>query len=134
MPLRIAGRQVCWILRVWKKAFALAINVRAGVDQFPPRGYADLKDQIVRAAESVVSNIVEGCGSPTQRDFARFLSFSIKSATELEGHLELAHAYGVLSDEAWNALRAQVVATRRMLHGLRKKVLNPDPSWSIRHR
>src|SRR5258708_579074 len=114
-------------LRVWKKAFALAINVRRAVGQFPSRGYGDLKDQIVRAAESIVSNIVEGCGSPTQKDFARFLAVSIKSAMELEGHLQLAHAYEILSERDWRALGSETVHTRRMLHGLRKKVLNPDP-------
>src|SRR6476660_3463694 len=93
-------------LRVWRKASALAINTRRATERFPRSGYAELKAQIVSAAESVVINIIEGCGASTQKDFARFLNISIKSAMELEGELELAHGYGILREGDWLARQA----------------------------
>jgi four helix bundle protein len=51
---------------------------------------------MIRAAESIVFNIVEGCGARSRKEFARFLDVSIKSCSELEAELELAKDYGVL--------------------------------------
>src|SRR5437867_1628034 len=91
-------------LRVWKKAFALALNVRRATTRFPRRGFAELKAQTCRSVESIVVNIVEGCGGQSPKEFARFLDISIKSSTELEGQLQLAAGYGIMSDADWRAL------------------------------
>lgn len=115
-------------LRVWRKAVALAISVRRAVGRYPPRGYSDLKDQTIRAAESIHHNIVEGCGAPTQKDFGRFLGNAIKSSMELEGALDLAFAYEILPGRDWDHLGEETADTRKMLHGLRKKVLYGDDS------
>ena len=106
----------------------MAINTRRATQRFPRSGYAELKAQIVSAAESVVINIIEGCGASSQKDFARFLDISIKSAMELEGELELARGYGILPEADWLARQAEIIETRQMLHALRKKVLRADLS------
>lgn len=78
---------------------------------------------MVRAAESIVFNIAEGCGASSQREFARFLGISIKSSFELEAQCELAKDYGALRVTAWQELASALIAVRRMLFALRKKVL-----------
>lgn len=78
---------------------------------------------MVRAAESVVFNIVEGCGARTSKAFARFLDVGIKSTSELESQLELSKDYGVLPRRDWAILTAAVVEVRRMLCGLRRAIL-----------
>ena len=110
-------------LHVWARAHALAIAARRATREFPPSGYASLQSQIVRAAESVLFNIIEGCGGRTPKDFAKFLDTSIKSTMELEGELELAKDYGALGHREWGTLSQEVVEVRRMLCGLRTKVL-----------
>ena len=107
--------------------------MRRATTRYPPRGYAELKAQAVSAAESIVFNIVEGCGASSQPEFARFLEVSIKSTKELEGELELASLYEILTAKDWQSLATQTIDTRRMLIGLRKKVLQLDPSKSISH-
>ncbi len=82
-----------------------------------------MQSQMVRAAESVVFNIAEGCGASSQREFARFLGISIKSTFELEAQCELAKDYGVLRLTVWQDLVLALVSLRRMLFALRKKVL-----------
>ena len=77
------------------------------------------------AAESIAFNIVEGCGSATSKEFARFLDISIKSACEVEYQLQLAKDCDLLTVHAWSPLSAETVEIRRMLCGLRRKVLNP---------
>ena len=83
---------------------------------------------MARTAESIVLNIVEGCGGTSQREFARFLDISIKSSVELEAQLELAKDYGVLSPLRWKNVSLQVIDVRRMLCGLRSTVLESAAS------
>ena len=106
-------------LRVWRKAHALALNVRRATHGFPRRGYAKLISQVTGAAESVPFNIVEGCGSHSQKDFARFLDNSIKSSSELEYQLLLSKGYGVLVSDRWKTLTEETIDVRHMLCGLR---------------
>ena len=73
-------------------------------------------------------NIIEGCGTRTARDFAKFLDSSIKSSKELEGQLEIAKDYGVLKPRKWQALATETVEIRRMTCGLRAKVLRKPSS------
>ena len=86
----------------------------------PRTGYASLKSQMTRAAESITFNIVEGCGSSSQKELARFLDISIKPASELDYQLVLARDYGVLPEET---LSEETIDIRRMLCGLGAKVL-----------
>jgi four helix bundle protein len=121
-------------LRVWRKAHALALNIRRATHRFPRSGYAKLKAQVTGAAESVPSNIVEGCGSHSQKDLARFLDTSIKSTSELEYQLLLARDYGVLAPDHWNALTEETIDVRRMLCGLRARVLKSELSQPEHNR
>lgn len=87
-----------------------------------------MKSQLIRAAESIATNIVEGCGAESQPEFARYLDISIKSASELEYHLLLARDNGVLSPDHWQPLASDTVQIRRMLYSLRRKVLERQAS------
>ena len=113
-------------LLVLQRSHTLAVEVRRATRQFPRTGYASLRSQMVRAAESVVLTIVEGCGAASQKEFARFLDMSIKSTTELEAELELARDYGVLAHSNWQLLSDEAVALRKMLCALRSRVLATD--------
>lgn len=114
-------------LKVYQRSEDLAVEVRKVADAFPPVGYGSLKDQIKRAAESIPFNIAEGCGSRTQKEFARFLDVAIKSANELEAQLRLARKYRILGAMEGKAPQDETVEVRRMLCGLRSRVLeSPD--------
>lgn len=111
-------------LRVWQHAHELAVEIRRVSRTFPRTGHASPYSQITRAAESIPFNIAEGCGATSQRELARFLDISIKSTLELEAQLELVKDYGILGGEDWKVLSSRVIDVRRMLCGLRSKVLS----------
>ena len=67
--------------------------------------------------------IVEGAGASSKREFARFLDMSIRSTMEVESELELSHDYGVLDSRNWRSLSAEDVEIRKMLCGLRARIL-----------
>ncbi len=110
-------------LHVWQRAQALATAIHESSRRFPRRDYATLKSQLTRAAESIATNIVEGCGAATQREFGRYLDISIKSANETEHHLLCAAVRGAMPESESQSLCAEVVAIRRMVYSLRKRIL-----------
>ena len=85
-------------------------------------GHADLRNQLTRSASSMASNIVEGAGSSTNEDFARFLDHSIKSANETEGHLLTARDLRLMSEELWKRFTDETVEIRKMTYSYRNKV------------
>lgn len=111
---------------VWEKAHALAIAVRRTTHRFR-RADSALRLQTIRAAESIPSNIVEGCYRATRKEFARFLDISIRSAGELEYHLQLAHDHALIPPDRWQSLTADTCEVRRMLVGLRRRLLSHSP-------
>ena len=103
-------------LVAWQRAIDLAVLVDAICDRLP-RKHWDLAQQMRRAANSVHSNIAEGNGRASVRDYLRHLSMSSASLNELESDLYfLSRKYGEKS-EANNALKL-VVDVRKPLLGL----------------
>ena len=78
---------------------------------------------MTRAADSIATNIVEGCGAVTQKEFARFLDVAVKSSSELQYQLIVARDRQVMRSSDFDSLSADTVHVRRMLYSLRKKVL-----------
>jgi four helix bundle protein len=110
-------------LRVWKRAHAFALDVRRTVEAMPRAGYTDLKSQLTRASQSIVDNIVEGCGAASRLEFARYLDISIKSTSEVDYQLELARDLGVIPHDVWKPLADEVIEIRKMLSALRRSVV-----------
>lgn len=109
-------------LRVWQAAQALAIDShRVAGRMCGPRTHA-LCDQLVRAAMSVPANIAEGSAHTSPREFARFLQYALASASELDGHVQLARDLRFIDEKDFMTLTCRIVNTRRMLHGLLKTV------------
>src|SRR4051812_41782219 len=110
-------------LRVWKKAYALAINADRIATEIRSADHKPLRSQLNRAAMSIPTNIVEGRSKNSDRDFARFLGYALGSATELEHHLMIARDIGAISRNDSASLLAQVIEIKRMLHGLIDRLL-----------
>ena len=106
-------------LRVYhhaKTACARAYAIAGGIPD------ASLRDQMRRAATSVVLNISEGRGRTGDAEFARFLSIARGSNAELEAQIDFAAVIGhVPADEA-ERIRCYVDITSRMLSALIKRL------------
>jgi four helix bundle protein len=105
-------------LLVWQKAHALALHVDRVASTIRSARHSSLKSQLVRAAMSIPANIAEGRRQESERDFARFLRYSVNSAYELEYHLVVADDMGAIDKAEASSLLAQAVEVRKMLHGL----------------
>jgi four helix bundle protein len=105
-------------LSVWQKAHQLALDTYAISAHFQGASAWPLRDQMLRAAISVPSNIAEGAGRGSDPDFRRFLWQSLGSCNELEYDLLLARDLRFLTPILHTPLAGHVEEVRRMLSGL----------------
>ena len=115
-------------LIVWQKAMQFAKQVYSLVGNFPAVEKYALSDQIRRAVVSIASNIAEGCGRASNRDFAHFLSVARGSLYETMTQLELAKSVGYV--ESIEEVEVQAAEISRMLTTLMKKYIPLTPSSS----
>jgi four helix bundle protein len=92
------------------------------------RGTAGLKTQIVNSASSIPNNIVEGRAMKGDREFARFLGYSIASSSELEYHLIEARDLHLIGTSEFKSLLTRLVEVRKMLYGLQRTVRRDQDS------
>ena len=113
-------------LVVWQKAMLLVEEVYRLVKKLPKEELYGLSDQMRRAAVSIPSNIAEGHGQDTSKEFSRFLSIAQGSTAELETQIEICiRLKYIQSAEAKNTL-ALINELERMLHSMLYK-LTPAP-------
>ena len=81
-------------LIVWQKSLDLADAVYVLTRSFPKEEIYGLISQMRRCAVSIPSNIAEGSGRKTKKEFVRFLAIAYGSALELETQLLLSQRFG----------------------------------------
>jgi four helix bundle protein len=113
-------------LKVWRKAHALVLNVHPIARRIKGSDYAPLRSQMLRAAMSIPTNIVEGAGQKTGREFGRFIRIALNSSSELEYHLMIARDLDLLTFADFESLQDQTTQVRRMLYGLLAHVTDPS--------
>src|SRR3954469_18004337 len=106
-------------LAVWRKAHALTLNVHRAIAKIRRAEHGSMRNQILRAADSIPTNIVEGTGQESGKEFGRFLSIAVKSASELEYHLIVAESIRAIPRNDFESLNAQLVEVRKMVYSMR---------------
>jgi four helix bundle protein len=105
-------------VEAWQKGVALAAEVYRLCGGFPRDERFGLVQQMQRAAVSVPSNIAEGRGRSTVRDYRNFVFHARGSAYELETQIEIAKMLGYLADEAATRLTEKANEVQRLINGL----------------
>lgn len=77
-------------LIVWQKSIDLVTKIYQLTENFPKEEIYALTNQMRRCAVSIPSNIAEGRGRGTRKDFAHFSRMALGSANELETQIEIA--------------------------------------------
>jgi four helix bundle protein len=105
-------------LRVWQEAMTLARDLYRATARFPRCELYGLTQQIRRAAVSVPSNIAEGKGHRTDREFSTFLFHARGSLLELQTQIMIAEDLEYLRKEEAQQLLASAEKVGRSLAGL----------------
>ena len=107
---------------VWQKAHQLVRDIYLITATFPKAEQFNLISQINRAAVSIPTNIVEGCGRQTQKELIRFLYISSGSAHELEYLILLSTDLKFIEEDKSERLISELIEIKKMLASLIKKI------------
>ena len=109
-------------LETWQRAMALAEAVYKATRSYPKDETYGLVAQTRRSAVSVPSNVAEGQGRGSSRDFVRFLTIARGSLCELETQILLAERLKYLDEAVSQDLMQQARTVGRLLNGLLRSV------------
>lgn len=112
-------------LDIWINSLELSKFIYLKTIQFPKEEQFGLISQIIRRCSvSIVSNIAEGSGRGSDKEFSRFLDISIASSFELETQLILFKELNYLSLEDFEKVEKDLQSIQKMIFGFKKNLLN----------
>ncbi|MFQ6084090.1 MAG: four helix bundle protein [Candidatus Aminicenantia bacterium] len=117
-------------IKAWQEARELTkIIYQISKKESFERDYA-LRDQIKRAAISIMANIAEGFERHSDKEFTRFLDFSSSSNSELQSHLYIALDQNYINQEEFTLAYQKSKLIGKLINGfiayLKKKLQHCD--------
>ena len=100
---------------------ALSKQVYLITKQFPPEEKFGITSQSQRAAVSIASNIAEGAGLGTNKEFTHFLNIALGSAFELETQILLSNELNYIDENVMKSIMTNLHAIQPKLNSLIKK-------------
>ena len=107
-------------LKIWNKAIDLAVDVYKATSTFPNDERFGLTSQSRRSAISIPSNIAEGAGRNSIKEFNHFLGIANGSSYELQTQLVIANRLAILESEILDPLLAQIDELQKMTYGFQQ--------------
>ena len=117
-------------LKVWGKAHELTLHTFRLASRMHGPGSAIIRNQWLRSAMSVPTNIAEGSGKQSDPEFSRFLRIALGSLTESEYHLILSRDLGMISAKDFEITNDKTQAIGKMLTALIKSISGSKSSAS----
>ncbi len=109
-------------LNVYQRALKFTKTVRVLTKSFPKDELFSLTSQFRRAADSIVLNIAEGAGNHSQKEFSKFLTYSVRSAYECIGCIDIALMSDYILTQKHSELDKEIQEIIAMLIGLQKSL------------
>lgn len=109
-------------LILWQRAMDLVVEVYQLVKKLPKEELFALSDQIRRAVISIPSNIAEGQGRNSSKEFIHFLSIAKGSKAELETQLLLCVRINYLTESEIEKAMSLIEEVGKILNSLQKKL------------
>ena len=111
-------------LEIWNRSVSMAAAVYECTQCFPNEEKYGLVSQMRRSAVSLGSNIAEGAGRSSNKDFDRFLWIAYSSSYELETQLIIAEKLGYLSKSRSKALCNELDELQKMIYSFANVIRN----------
>lgn len=109
-------------LKIWNKAIELTVEVYKATSTFPTDERFGLTSQSRRAAVSISSNIAEGAGRNSTKEFLHFLSIAHASSYETETQLIISHNLNFLSKNELDTLLEKINELQKMNYSFQLKL------------
>jgi four helix bundle protein len=101
-------------LKIWNKAIDLTVDVYKATAAFPSEEKYGLTSQSRRCSVSIPSNIAEGAGRNSNKEFCNFLGIANGSSYELQTQLVIANRLDLLNESLLNDLLKQIDELQKM--------------------
>ncbi|MFK5891433.1 MAG: four helix bundle protein [Flavobacteriaceae bacterium] len=111
-------------LDIWKESKDFSVAVYKLTMSFPKSETYGIISQINRAVVSIPSNIAEGAGRGTNKDFSRFISIALDSSFELETQLIIALEINYIDKISFDNLIEKLNIIQRKLVNFNKYLKN----------
>ena len=109
-------------LIIWQKAVDLSVKVYELTKSFPKDEIYGLTSQMRRCSVSVASNIAEGSGRNSKKDFNYFLGISYGSTCELETQVIIANKVGLMDENALDSIQKSIYEIQKMNWALKRSL------------
>ena len=109
-------------LKIWQKAIELVTEIYSVTSQFPDKERFGLISQINRASVSIPSNIAEGAGRNSTKEFLYFLSIAHASSYETETQLIIAKNLNYLQQNELDVLIEKINEWQKMSFSFQSKL------------
>jgi four helix bundle protein len=110
-------------LKIWQRSMDLVEMIYQETLDFPLEEKYGLTSQIRRASSSIPTNIAEGSGRQSKKEFKYFLSISLGSCYEVNTQLELTKRLSMLSDERADTILKELDQVEKMIIGFMKSLV-----------
>ncbi|TFV96157.1 four helix bundle protein [Algoriphagus kandeliae] len=109
-------------LKVWQKAIDLAVEVYQVTESLPAKEQYGLVSQINRCVISIASNIAEGAGRNSNKDFNNFLGIALGSSFELDTQIIISNRLGYINDKTFEKLESELEHIQNMIVKLKQNL------------
>lgn len=111
-------------LKIWNKAIDLSVEVYKATSSFPKEEVYGLTSQIRRSAVSISSNISEGAGRNSKKEFVYFLGIANGSSYELQTQLVISNKLNLIADKTLQALLKEIEEIQKMNYKFQNTLTN----------
>ncbi len=109
-------------LQIWQEAMDIVEIIYRTTNHFPAEEKYGLCSQMNRAAVSIPSNIAEGAGRNTDKEFSHFISIAMGSMYELHTQIILCERIGYIDHIASVQIQDRLDNLQRMAISFKKKL------------
>ena len=109
-------------LSVWQKAVGLATKIYEMTETYPKSELYGLTSQIGRCVVSISSNIAEGAGRRSKKEFRQFLDIATGSSYELETQLIKSKNLNYLNGKRYGELKDSLTEIQKMIYSLSRSL------------
>jgi four helix bundle protein len=109
-------------LKIWEKAHSLALKTYELTANFPKEEHDNITNQLRRSILSIPTNIAEGTGKYSNREFAKSLQIALSSSNEAEYLILFSRDLKLLSNDDFEFLRKEIGELKTMLAPQIKKL------------
>ncbi len=106
-------------LKVWQKSVELATDIYKLTSTYPSEEKFGLVSQMRRCVVSIASNIAEGAGRNTKKDFSNFLSIAYGSCCELNTQLIISCNLNYITQNQLKEIESCIEEIQKMLFSLK---------------